>query len=198
MPTITTSLDALLSTTGRDVSTSLLAGLDNDELEVFFSMDLEFDSGELNLWTGLGDITINSKTYTGTGNILQISEVEETAEIAAKGATITLSGIPSTLLSLALTEPFQGRVCTIYFGIISDTTDQTEIFSGYMDEMNIEESGETSTIELKVENKLIQLEKPGSARYTSAYQKSKFSGDLGLDFIEDLQDKRINWGRGES
>ena len=44
--------------------------------------------------------------------------MEETAEIAAKGATITLSGIPSNLISLAITEPYQGRLCKIMFGAI--------------------------------------------------------------------------------
>jgi hypothetical protein len=64
-----------------------------------------------------------------------------------------------------------------------------------MDQMNIEETGDTSTIELKVENKLIDLERARVARYTSGYQKSLYAGDLGLDFIEDLQDKPVSWGR---
>ena len=64
-----------------------------------------------------------------------------------------------------------------------------------MDQMNIEESGETSTIQLLVENKLVDLERARVARFTSGYQKSIYAGDLGLDFIEDLQDKTIVWGK---
>jgi len=77
----------------------------------------------------------------------------------------------------------------------SQETGLTQIFSGYMDEMNIEEAPETSTIELKVENKLIDLERARTRRYTNAYQKSVYPGDLGLDFVEDLQDKKVVWGR---
>jgi len=61
--------------------------------------------------------------------------------------------------------------------------------------MNIVDGPETSTIELLVENKLIDLERARIARYTSGYQKSVYPGDLGLDFVESLQDKDIVWGR---
>jgi len=73
--------------------------------------------------------------------------------------------------------------------------DMNEIFSGFMDQMNISEEADSSTITLTIENKLIDLEQPRTARYTSAYQKSKYSGDKGLDFIESLQNKEIFWGR---
>ena len=182
----------------RTVTTSLATALSASTIDPFFAFDFYFSSGQLNLWTGLGDVTIGAKTYSGTGNLLEVSNIQETEDIQAAGATLILSGVPSSLLSLALTETYQGRECIIYFGVRSDTTEMTEIFSGYMDQMNIQESGETSTIELTVENKLVDLEKPRVIRYTSAYQKSKYAGDKGLDFIEDLQDKDIIWGRAAS
>jgi len=74
-------------------------------------------------------------------------------------------------------------------------TGLTEIFSGYMDEMNIDEGPETSTIEFKVENKLIDLERARVRRFTSGYQESVYPGDKGLNFVESLQDKEVVWGR---
>jgi len=64
-----------------------------------------------------------------------------------------------------------------------------------MDQMNIEETADTCTVELTLENKLVDLERARVARFTSAYQKSLYPGDLGLDFVESLQDKEIVWGR---
>ena len=57
------------------------------------------------------------------------------------------------------------------------------------------EGPDSGSIEITIENKLIDLERARIARYTSAYQKLKFPNDKGLDFIEDLQDKNIVWGR---
>ena len=130
-----------------------------------------------------------------------------------------MSGIPQEVLSLALSEPYQGRKANIYFGnfskglillessdyilfedgskviLESGSTNLSQIFSGYMDQMNIEETADTCTVELTLENKLIDLERARVARFTSAYQKSLYPGDLGLDFVESLQDKEIVWGR---
>jgi hypothetical protein len=182
----------------RDISSTVSSNIEDDVVYPFFAIELLFDSGPLRLWTGVGEATIDGDTYVGTGNLLSVSSIEETTELAVKGATITLSGVPSEVIALALQSPYQGRVCNIYFGMVEGNTynNLTQIFSGYMDEMNIEETPETSSIELKVENKLIDLERARTRRYTSAYQKSVYPGDLGLDFVEDLQDKKVVWGRG--
>jgi hypothetical protein len=204
----------------RDISTAIQNNLEDDVVYPFFALELEFDSGPLRLWTGVGTLVFEGVSYTGTGNLLDVSSIEETTEIAVRGATITLSGMPSEVISLALQSPYQGRVCKIYFGMFSrgylqkedgayilledggkiqlelQETGLTQIFSGYMDEMNIDEGPDSGTIELKVENKLIDLERARTRRYTSEYQKSVYPGDLGLDFVESLQDKKVVWGRG--
>jgi len=203
----------------RDISTAIQNNLEDDVVYPFFAIELEFDSGPLRLWTGVGTLVFEGVSYTGTGNLLDVSSIEETTEIAVRGATITLSGMPSEVISLALQSPYQGRVCKIYFGMFSkgnlqkeddayilledggkiqlelQETGLTQIFSGYMDEMNIDEGPDYGTIELKVENKLIDLERARTRRYTSEYQKSVYPGDLGLDFVESLQDKKVVWGR---
>jgi len=184
----------------RDITTVVENALDDAVVQPFFAIELIFDSGPLRLWTGIGEATIDGDTYVGTGNLLSVSAIEETTELAVRGATITLSGVPSEVISLALQSAYQGRVCNIYFGMVDGNTysNLTQIFSGYMDEMNISESAETSSIELKVENKLIDLERARTRRYTSSYQESVYPGDLGFRFVEDLQDKKVVWGRASS
>ena len=204
----------------RDLSTITIENIEANVVYPFFATELQFDSNIIRMWTGQGTLVLADGTqWIGLGQLLSISSVEETSEMAVKGASISLSGIPSELLSLALSEPYQGRVAKIYFGTFqqgsilqesasyillqngsrinleSMSTGFNELFSGYMDQMNIEESGETSTIQMAIENKLIDLERARVARFTSGYQKSIYPSDLGLDFIEDLQDKRISWGR---
>ena len=200
----------------RDIATA--TNLEDEVVYPFFAAELLFSSSELRFWTGLGNLSYEGNDYIGVGNLLDISSIEETSEIAVRGATLTLSGIKSDVISLALQEPYQGRVCKIYFGTLAkgallqedgsflllengskisletQKTALTEIFSGYMDEMNIDEGAEFSTIELKVENKLIDLERARVARYTSQYQKSKHPDDLGFDFVESIQLQDTLWG----
>tara|TARA_R110000744_G_scaffold2814_2_gene11186 strand:+ start:1434 stop:2078 length:645 start_codon:yes stop_codon:yes gene_type:complete len=209
----------------RDLSADTVSSINEAVVEPFFAVEMMFESNIIRMWTGVGTLVLGEESWIGSGTLLNISSIEETQDMSVKGAKISLSGIPSELLSLALTQPYQGRVCNIYFGTFStggpsgsiltesgsyillqdgskidlqgnETTSVfNNLFSGYMDQMNIEEGSDTSTIEMSVENKLIDLERARVARYTSGYQKSVYPNDLGLDFIEDLQDRQVPWGR---
>ena len=181
-------------------------------------------SAPLYFWTGLGDTTINGLTYVGTGNLMQISNLKETAEIQAAGATLTFSGIPADLLSLALSVPYQGRIGKIKFGLIDADNNLLDLesafnmllesgvniglesnvkqsnvlidmFVGYMDQMNIDESPETSTISLSLESKLLDLDRPVLRRYNNESQKALFPNDRAFEFLNDLQGKDLSWGR---
>ena len=186
----------------RDLTSATITNISEATVYPFFAIELNFDSEILRLWTGQGTLTLPDTTqWIGTGTLLDISAIEETAEMAVRGATLTLSGVPSEILSLALSEPYQGRVCNIYFGtftggdLTTAPSNFDQIFSGYMDQMNIQDGAETATIELKVENKLVDLERARVARFTSGYQKSIYPSDKGFDFVESLQDREIFWGR---
>ena len=203
----------------RDVTGAVLSSLEDSVVFPFFAVELLFDTAPIRLWTGSGTLVYDGNSWIGTGSLLNISSVEETSEIAVRGATLTLSGMNSEVISLALQSPYQGRVCNLYFGMFAQgsllqedgnyilledgtrinlenqETGLTQIFSGYMDEMNIEEGPDFGVIELRVENKLIDLERARVRRFSSGYQKTRFPNDLGLDFVESLQDKDIVWGR---
>jgi hypothetical protein len=207
----------------RTLPSGIQSEITKEVVYPFFAVELYFQSETVRLWTGYGELEYPPESgtiYLGAGTLLNISSVEETTEIEAKGASITMSGIPSTLLSLALSEPYQGRLCRILFGmsipnasLISQAsqelitqdlfelsvqnggTNLVEIFSGELDQMTITEEGETCTISVTAENVLIKLERPTVRRLTDQDQKSRYPTDRGLEFIASLQDKEIFWGR---
>ena len=178
----------------RSTPASLLTALSQPEVLPFYAVEMVFDSAPVRFWTGYGDRTISGDTYTGTGNLLSITGLDEVNDLSAKSVTLQLSGVSSTLVSLALQEPYQRRVCKVYFGT-TDTSTPIEVFSGLMDVMTIEDGGETSVITLTVESKLIRLEKASNWRYTNESQKSRYSSDTFFAYVSNLQDRDIVWGR---
>jgi hypothetical protein len=182
----------------RELSTTVSNAIDQEVVQPFFAVDIDFDSGPLYVWSGYGDLAINTKVYLGAGDLLNISSLSETVEMEAKGATISMSGIPSSFLNKAQTEPYQGREVRIYFGVTDNPAGYVEVFSGELDQMNIDEGPETSTVIVTAENILVKLERPITRRFSNADQQSRFSGDKGLEFVADLQDKQILWGRTAS
>lgn len=204
----------------RDIGLFTVAELSKEVIAPFFAVEIDFDDAPLYVWSGYGDLVVDDKTYLGVGQLLNISSVVETTEMEASGATLTMSGIPSTFLALALQEPYQGRECRIYFGLVLGsrnilqesgsyllledgsrilTEDSgvtlTEIFSGELDQMTISEEAETSTVAVTAENVLIRLERPVVRRFSNEDQKSRFPDDLGLEYVAGLQDKELYWGK---
>lgn len=170
-----------------------ITGITNDEIQPFYAVELLFDSGVVRLWTGYQDKTIGGETYVGAGNLLSIPSVEEVSDMSARSAEIVLSGISTQLVTLALQEPYQGRTARILFGIDGQTP--VEVFGGLMDVMTINDSGETSTISLTVESRLVELERVRPFRYTDNNHKLRYPNDDFFSFVPALQDREIVWGR---
>lgn len=205
----------------RELYDDILNAIASDSMAPFLAVQFEFDLSTLRVWNGYGTKTINGSSFIGVGTLLNVSNISETAALAAVGATVTLSGVPSDMLSIALTEQYQGRRAHIYFGVMvnplswlltdgvwDDTAvwdddaywidggvNASQIFSGYLDQMIIDEQAETSVISVTIESRLIDLERVRVYNYSSATQKAEYPSDLGLDFVDSLQGKTYNWGR---
>ena len=154
-----------------------------------------FTGGTIRRWTGFTNIDIGGETYEGSGDFLQVSAVEESAEISAKGASISISGIEPDRLSEALTEDYTGNAVTISLamfdagGLLVD--DPIVFFKGLIDVMTIDEDGTSATITVACESRLASLLQPRITRYTHQDQKKRFAGDKGFEHVEKTQEAEI-------
>ncbi len=195
----------------RAIPSSLLSALIGDKIQPYFAIELMFDTrtivgsdgsnvdiSPLRLWTGLGDKTINvqgsNQVFTGTGSLLSIGDLEEVGDLASKSLEVTLTGLPNSIVSLALQEPYQRRVARLYLGEQSNSS-VVEIFSGKMDKMTIVDEADTSTIALTIESKLIELERSSGWRYTNENQQSRYDGDTFFSYVQSMQDQTVTWGK---
>ncbi len=161
---------------------------------------LAFDSGDLNLWTGLGNINFSGDNYTGVGNLGTVSQVEESLMVKSAVTTLNLSGIPASFIATALAEEYSERFAKLWLGMLDSSqtliVDPFLMLTGRMDVMRIEEGGDTAVISLSVVNRMIDFELPKTRLYTPEDQKEHFPGDLGLDFTPALNDGRqVIWGK---
>lgn len=178
----------------RTVPSALLTALGQPEIRPFYAIEVDLDSGPLRLWTGYGDRTIQGETYTGGGTLVGVGGLEEVADLSAKAITLSLSGMPAEVVSLALQEPYQRRRVRVLWGVVS-VTDVVEVFSGSLNQMVIEDSAEAGTINVTVDSKLVELEKASNRRYTSESHKSRHPNDTFFDFVAEIQDAEIVFGR---
>ena len=187
-----------ITTAGRSLSASMVTEVTTAQLAPVLLASLSF-STPVFLWSGYGNLVYNSTTYLGLGTLGTISPLEETTDLAARGLTLRLSGVPTANVSLALTENYQGRECSIMFGALSPTAgtliaSPVTVFAGRMDVMQITDDGNTAEITMTAESKLMDFKRPREIRYTDEEQQQLFPGDVGLEFVNDIQEKAIYWG----
>lgn len=189
-----------ITTAGRSLSNDMTTQVSASQLSPIILASLSF-STPVHLWSGYGTITYNGTGYLGIGTLGTVSPVEETTDLAARGITMQLSGVPTAMIAVALTENYQGRECSVLFGAMaSDGTlisSPVTVFSGRMDVMSINDDGQNATIGMTAENKLVDFRRPREVRYTDEEQKTIDPTDRGLEFVNAIQEKEIYWGNAK-
>jgi hypothetical protein len=190
----------------RSVTTAFNNAIVSQVVRPLLACELEFSTGTLRFWNGYGDLTMtaggSSNTFTGLGDLIGVSAISESDQVEAIGATLSLTGIKSSIISAALSANYTNRNASIFLGLFdtnkSVISDVYTLFKGKMDIMKIDEGPESATIVLSLENRLIALDRAKERRYTHEDQQLSFSGDKGFEFVPDLQDKEIIWGKKTS
>ena len=187
----------------RTLTSGMTAVTTADVVRPAYFVRMVFDSGEspnvLNIWNGIGDLAYGGNTYTGTGDLLSISQITETSDISATGINVSLTGVKTSFIAIAKDHEYQGRPLSVSLGAFDASgdliADPVIVFSGFMDTMTISESGAYSTIGISVENKLVSFERTKVRRYTAEDQKIDHPTDKGFEYVTAIVQKEIIWGR---
>ena len=186
----------------RTISGAVLAELSAGVIRPAVFVEAQFQSGWLRLWTGLGEITWGGRTWAGAGTLLGIGDIEETTDVVATGTTITLSGVPTDLVSLCINDARQGLPGQVYLGFLTEAgaviADPVLAFSGRLDVPTILDGADRCEIQVTYESRLIDLNRAREWRYTDEGQKQISPGDRGFEYVAGLQDKEVRWGLGQS
>jgi hypothetical protein len=164
---------------------------------LLIEMDL---SSTLNLNTSNLDLVISGTTYYGTRGLGKIAPIGDTpAEV--RGLSFEIQGVSSDRLSLALTEPVQGKAVRIKMSIFDPATytvlDTRLRWAGWLDVMTISEQQGSAAISVTAEHAGIDLSRPGSSLYSDPEQQRLNTGDLFLQYMSDQVDQRIVWPAAE-
>lgn len=183
-----------------DIDVTAALKLSEDHQNIIFAVKAEFDTSNILLHSGAGELTFNGEVYEGAGTLMGISDIEDSQELKSAGVTFSLSGMDTEVLGYALTENYQNRPISLWMLFMSGGTDHIVssilIYRGRMTQINVEDNPEAgSTITVGTENRLIDLRRPSNLRYTKESQQYLYPGDTSLDGVTKLQDMEILWGR---
>lgn len=188
--------------TRSGIDASILARLQSDD-HIFISqaVDLDFDSGNVRVWGGLGDVTVAGETFTGAGDLMSISDIEETGELGSSGVNVGMSGMDSSVLNLALTEDYQHRPMAIFLIFLAAGSNEVvgalKSFQGRMISMSISDNPDSGvSVVIACENRLQDLQRPCNLRYTNSSQDFVSSNtDTAFRYVAQVEDLELVWGK---
>lgn len=182
----------------RELHADVVTALATDMLRCAAFVKMEFDSGDVNVWSGVGVKTMGSDDYTGLGNLGAISAVTEGTGLDANEVDFTLSGIPSAYLELALAEPYKYKPITLYMAFLDGggevIGDSFILFKGTMDVMNIKEGAETSTITVRAESILKALDYTGTRKFSVHSHQIDYPEDKYFNMQNVIQNQELIFG----
>ena len=102
----------------RPLTPDMIEQINTREINPCLLVEAEFEGGTVNLWTGVGEIEWDGKTWTGGGSLLGISPVEESMRLGAKSLQFSLQGLDPAIISVALQDQYQWRPIRMWLGLL--------------------------------------------------------------------------------
>jgi hypothetical protein len=186
----------------RNLTAAQIAEITAQNMRPVMFAQLQFTSGVVYLWSGIGPISWNGQTWSGVGSYGNVSSIPETSDVVAAGIKLVLSGIPASLITSALGEVRQGAPVILYLGFLTPAggivASPNTAWQGRMDTCEIAEGGDTAAISSTAESRLLDLNRSRERRYQKQDQSIDFPGDTGFDFVPSLQELSLVWGKAST
>ena len=188
----------------RDIGAAVQAAVASANVPMLIFVELDFDDEAVRVTNAPYTFQWNGYSWIGLGKLGGIEAIDEGSSLEARGIALQVSGVPvsgegdSEFIEIALGEHYQGRDCRVWVAVLDDqfsiVGNPKLIFLGRMDDMDIV-LGATATITLRAQSRLADLERPRVLRYNDATQQELYPGDRGLEFVEQMVEKAVVWGK---
>jgi hypothetical protein len=175
----------------------VVAALSARELVVVQLVYMEFPGFPIALNSSNLDLVWAGVNYKGAAGLGTVSQIDDSpGEI--KGLQLTMSGVPSEYLALALDDAniVQGAPITIRLAILDanyQVIDAPVDWTGRLDTMSIGEDGATCTIAVTAESSAVDLLRGSPLTYSNVDQWSLYPGDRAFEFVLSQANKPIVW-----
>ncbi len=182
----------------RDLADGLASEIVKPALRPFFAVHIALDD-PVSGWTGAGPLTFGGRTYEGTGAFGSVGTVGEGADGAAVGIQTTLSGIDPEFGDDVLGQEYRGKAFELYVGAVDEAYTSTVaapklLWKGAVDKVELAD-GEQLSVTVTAESRMRDQGRPRIRRFTDQEQRRRFSGDLFFEYLPQLVEVSILWGK---
>lgn len=189
----------------RDIPAGLETAIGLPVVRPFLAVRIELPD-PVYAWTGTGTLIFNdadgaSHDWIGAGQLGSIDAIGEASDGSATGMRVALFEIPAELAADIHAQATRGALFECYVGTLNETFQTVEavtlIWKGRVDEYKINDGGATLSVEIAGESRAIDQRRPAIKRFTDEYQQRKHPGDLFFEYVSQMTEVSILWGKAE-
>lgn len=184
----------------RGITSAMITAIAAGTVYPILFGEFDFSGGTIYVNNGPFPVTWNAHTWVGLGKFVSVQPIRETADVNANNVSFVLNGVDSALIAELFGNRSRGRWCYLWLGCFNSSgtllADPQMVFAGRMDQPVINDQGQTASINLSAESRLVDLQRPRERRYTDQDQKAYYPTDTFFMFVAGLQDRQIQWGSG--
>jgi hypothetical protein len=191
-----------------DAAAARLAALRGQAIPLAQFVFMDFRSGPLRLWSGVGDVEAGGQVWLGHGGLISIPDIPGGTGFFSSKIELTLSGLPddpatpaamSGLYASLMQQQrdLRGRRVTIHDaaldhdgGLIGDLE---TAWAGVMDKLSYQRNAAGAALKLSCETAFVSRRRPRFAYYTDEFQQSLHPGDRIFEFASATNVKIITW-----
>lgn len=179
----------------REVLPGIIETRDRSPGRQTTALSLDSDGEMIRVTDAPFDVTFDGKTFSGVGALGAIDAVQEAGDLTPTSARLSLSNIPASHISLALSARYLDRPCRIYQVTWDEAGAQLDpflVFDGRLDELNVA-LGQTGAVEVSAESHLRNWRRPKHRRWNDESQRDLWPDDNGLEFLAEMVDREVWW-----
>jgi hypothetical protein len=168
---------------------------------------LSFTTGTVRYTTAPVDVTSGGNTYTGLGNLTDVTPIGESENSSAERVALSLSIVNAGMLAAVMGDPttYKGKAVTLMLQLLDETFQPAGAaiarWQGYMDKVVVsrtaspaEGGGSSGKIELQCTRAgMARARLATGLRLTAAQLQARYPGDLGLDYVQTLVEQPSLW-----
>ncbi|TAK50233.1 MAG: hypothetical protein EPO23_03235 [Xanthobacteraceae bacterium] len=149
-------------------------------------------------WTGVGEIAWNGHTFTGAGALGSVAPITFSTELALRDITFGVRGVaPDDAARLG--SEVTGLAANVWLASLEDgriVGEPAQVVASTLDYQALETTDD-GAVSLAVIGKggFYTLERALDEVWSATSQKRIYPDDTGLDLIETLQNKELQWTR---
>jgi|TARA_X000000950_G_scaffold207465_1_gene249518 hypothetical protein len=181
----------------RNLNSNFVTALQSKNIKPVYLVNINFNT-PIYFATSSFDIDFDGNTYSRNGFLLNISNINENAEITQNTVNINVSAVNQTYVSTILSENIINKQVKIHLGLLDNNnalvTGTYLLFDGRIKEFNINETENTSVINLSCASNFSDFDKIIGRKTNETSQQRFFLNDRGFQFAG-VSTRDIKWGR---